>query len=390
MPFDAPVPASAMQRLMLHHAGSGPAFYRPRQLLAVRRVRDAGDLLDALSGFLGDVDPFRRRFRTTGGDLLQVWLPAGQHVPIRRFAGGRREAIAWLDGPDHVDSEAALAEGPLVDVVAFAGEEGLTLGLEVHHALMDGVSNRVLVRLLDRFVACFHDKVPLPSAPSLSLNRQAVRKHVACELAVGSLGTAADPATQVVRQTPPVVDVALSKATMQRVNDWARRHSLDTRASLAAVVGEAVRRTLDAGALYVVANGRDVDVPESAEALGMFWYFQPVALTGQSIAALAAEVHAAAREPLAAVRSAALRWPDWSPDGVSCNVTKQEASGESVSVVRLMEHRDLFHFGTQIHVLLRADGSALIRCASTGNRDVAQRLLDWIVEQLTATVGGDA
>jgi non-ribosomal peptide synthetase component F len=389
-PFDAPVPASAMQRLMLHHAGSGPAFYRPRQLLAVQCARDADDLLDALSAFLGDVEPFRRRFRAMDEDLLQVWLPAGQQVPIRRFAGGHREGLAWLNGPDHIDSEAALMEGPLVDVVAFVGAEGLTLGLEVHHALMDGMSNRILVRLLDRFVEYFHDKAPLPSVPSLSHNRQAVRKHVACELSIGSLGPVANPATRVLRPPPPVVDIVLPKNMMQRVDDWARRHSLDTRASLAAVVGRVVQRALNADDLYVVGNGRDIDVPESAEALGMFWYFQPVALTGHSIAALAAAVHTAARKPLTTVRSAALHWPDWSPDGVSCNVTKQEVSGESLSMIRLMEHRDLFHFGTQIHVLLRADGSALIRCASTGNRDTAQRLLDRVVAQLTATVGGEA
>ncbi|WP_237111252.1 hypothetical protein, partial [Nonomuraea sp. MG754425] len=79
---------------------------------------------------------------------------------------------------------------------------------------------------------------------------------------------------------------------------WADRHGTDLRAALAAAAGLAARRRLGVETLYLVVNGRDIDLPHAADALGLWWYFQPVPLGDRDLAALARTVHAATATPL--------------------------------------------------------------------------------------------
>jgi hypothetical protein len=64
---------------------------------------------------------------------------------------------------------------------------------------------------------------------------------------------------------------------------------------------------------------------------------------------------------------------------------RQEAVTGGLSVMRPVGHRDRFHFGTQVDVVSRADGTGLLRCTATG-RDDARRLADLVVALLDAPV----
>ncbi|WP_237111168.1 hypothetical protein, partial [Nonomuraea sp. MG754425] len=189
---EEPLPAGTMQRLMLHHAGVRPGVYLPRQLLAVTGVPDVAAFTETLSLLLSAFDPFRRRFRTRDGRTEQVWLPADRTLRIHTGGGGRDPALAWLNGPDRIDPESARHGGALIDLTVFPGDHEILLGMETHHALMDGPSNQRLLRLIDRF-ARHPDRAGPPAPAYYRPDRTALRKHVSCERALGPVPGAEPP-----------------------------------------------------------------------------------------------------------------------------------------------------------------------------------------------------
>lgn len=382
-PFHAPVPASTMQRLMIHHAGRAPGTYRARQLLALGPATDAAALLDAVEVFLGSFDPFRRRFTTRGGDLVQVWSVEEVPVPVRRSDTGLSGADGWLASSDRVDSAAVAAGGPTVDAVAFVEGNDLLLGLEVHHAVMDGRSNRVLVRELDRFVSSWGTG-DVTAAPPASTHRQVLRKHVAAELAMSPAGGVPQPTEPTVSAPTTSSVLGLPGEVVHRLTDWADRNSVDLRSALSAATAGALRATIGVDIMHVVVNGRDIDIPGTADALGMFWYFQSIGF-GEDSATTAKSVYAAAARPTAEIRAAAAQWPGWAPEGASFNFTKQEAA-QPFSVIQVIGSRDLFHFDTQCHVDLLLDGSALIHCSTKSPGKSATEVLDALSAEVHAMV----
>jgi non-ribosomal peptide synthetase component F len=354
-PAAPPVPATAMQQMMLHHAGSVPGAYLPRQVLEIIGVTDPDGFLDAVSAFLGSLDPFRRRFRTRDGGIVQEWLPEGPPLPAARRDGGRQAALAWAGSGESITSADVLRGRAPAELTAFCDGTTVYLGMEVHHALIDGVSNAQVLTLTGQFSRQFPGTAPPPAGRG-GQHQAAVRKHAACELAAGQPFPA--PPSPAPRQRPLSArqQAELGPGQVRRISQWASGHGTDLRAALAAVTARAARDTCAARALYAVVNGRDPDIPESRDALGMFWYLREMPVDDGDLAALARSAYRAAADPLSRVRPAALRWPDWDPSGAAFNFTKQETDpGQGL---RVIASRDLFHFAAQAEATLRRDGSA--------------------------------
>ena len=364
-----PVPASAMQRLMLHYAGSLPGAYLPRQVLTIDRISDPDRFLSAISTFLGELDPFRRRFQADGARIIMTWLPGTQAVPVARAVGGRQAALAWVDSADRITTASVLRGEPAAGLTAFSEGSTLFLGMEAHHALLDGVSNAHLLTLIGQFARRFPAGPPGIAAYRQLASRTVTRKHVACELAVGEMNEAPRDAAPLATLPPVRMATEMTAACIRRVSEWASRHGTDLRAALAAAVALAASGICEAPALHVVANGRDPDISGSADALGMFWYFQRVGITSSEPARLAEAVYRAAAEPLKSVRSAAQRWPQWDAGGVTFNFIKQDPDPRGGPMPRVIASRDTFHFATQIEACLRPDRSVLVTV--TAARDQA-------------------
>ena len=129
-----------------------------------------------------------------------------------------------------------------------------------------------------------------------------------------------------------------------------------------------------------MTNGRDVDAPGTAEAWGMFWYFQALPIGGDLVAT-AKSIYQEAGQPLARVRAAAAHWPQWPAQGVSFNFTKQQPPTGDRPVLQRIGHRDVFHFRAQIDVAAHRDGTGVIRCTATRNHEDVLPLLGAIAQR---------
>ncbi|MFB7918556.1 condensation domain-containing protein [Streptomyces sp. NPDC056061] len=386
-PFDQPVPASAMQHLMLHQTGSSPGVYVPRQLLSLGRLPQPDAFLDALSTFLGTLEPLRRRFHTSArGQVMQTWLPPRPCFPLQHHGGGRDSALAWFSSTDSITRESALSEGPLIEITAFTGEDQILLGMELHHALLDGVSNQHLLALLERFVHAFRTGAPRPAAPGPSPDRAAWRKHIASELATQQQPPSLPAPPSVGLDRPVTATADVPRTQLDALRAWGQHHDVDLRAALAAVAAQAAADLLGTATMHVVANGRDADIPGAAEAFGMYWYFLSLPLKGQDLAATARIIYQAAAQPLAEVRAGAAGWPTWPVDSVAFNFTKHPATETQRSSLQRIDHRDVFHYRAQIDVAVGNDGSARIRCTATQDPHAVLPLLNAVVNRI-ATAG---
>ncbi|MCG5219216.1 condensation domain-containing protein [Streptosporangium sp. KLBMP 9127] len=355
------LPVSTMQQLMLHHAGVRSGVYLPRQLLAVTGVSDVAAFIGTLSRLLPAFDPFRRRFRTRDGELEQVWLPADRALQIHTGGSGRDHALAWLNGPDLIDPAAARHGGPLTDLTVFPGDHEFFLGMETHHALMDGPSNQRLLRLIDRF-ARHQGRADLPTPAHYLPDRTALRKHVSYERALGQARNVEPlPARDSAAPLPAVRTIETPAARISRAHAWASRHGTDLRAALAAAAGRAAWRHLGVETLYLVVNGRDIDLPHADYALGLLWYFQPIPIRDKELAALAHAVHAATTTPLPVIRATAATWPQWNDNALAFTFRRPRRQ-PPLSAVHELAARDLFHFSAQVSVSAQNDGSAAIQC----------------------------
>lgn len=387
--FNAPVPASIMQRLMLHHAGRVPGAYVPRQVLRLRGVRDPDVFLDELSRYLGCLDAFRRRFFTDRGQVFQTWQASP--LPIRRQPGGTADAVSWLGSDDRITSQGVLNGGPPAELTAFCGDSDLLLGLEVHHALLDGVSNRQLLQQIARFTRRSLDTAPHPAVNEGPRSRWVLRRHVSSEAAAGSWWPEPEMLQPGITLARPITHrVELPPGRMRRIGRCAARLRVDLRACVAAAAAAAAREALDITDLYVVANGRDVDVSGSADAAGMFWYFQNIPTGDGRAQEIASRVYAGAASPLAEVRAAAHRWPEWSDNAIAFKYTKEQSAGELDETVEVLASRDVFHFRVQVDVASRADGSGWVSCTATRAEQDALALLTTFEKQLAALTGEES
>ncbi|MFD6563043.1 condensation domain-containing protein [Micromonospora profundi] len=371
------IPASAMQQMMLHYATGGPGRYLPRQLISVSGVTETTAFVDALRHLSAGFDPFCRRFDTDGRSVVQRWVRDGGPA-VRRDPGGRPAALSWVDGPDTVSAADAVTGAPLVDITIFTDEDTIIVGMQTHHALMDGVSNRAFLRLLDGLAAHFEGG-PAPHLPASARMRRLLCKHVATEPGIFAAPTDDDPRHPTPRAEPVRLDLELPATTMSQLQGWARDRRVNAKAALAAAVAEAGRDVADARTLHVVTSGRDPDIPGSAAALGMFWYLHPVGIDGDR-ESIASVVHRGS-PALRAVRAAAAGWRRWTSSAISFNYVKQD-SAAPLNRIRPLAYRDVFHFPFQVEATARSDGSARIRCISLGDHDAVDQLARSLVERL--------
>ena len=386
-PFRAAIPASAMQQMMLETACNGPGIYRPRQIITFSGLPGDHDaFLAMLCSLLGQLDPFRRRFRRTAAGIEQYREPA-QPVPVRRCGGGAAAALQWLREADGIDAEAAANGEALAGLIAFeAPGEPLRLGMQIHHAIIDGPSNRRLIALINDLLAAHVAGTPM-ATPGSEPSAIAIRKHTSAELAItrarGAPATGPAPGQQAqirARPAPPgATQKNLSAAAVGQLTSWAQRQAVDIRAVFAAAALAVAYQRAPGDAVYLVSNGRDPDIPDTGDALGMFWYFQPIIPQTDSIATLAAQVFTLAARPIREVREAALGWRDWPTGaGIAFNFIKAERSTPKARLLTVEAGRDQFHFPTHIEVSLRADGSAQINWITSAGQTRKSSLPDFL------------
>jgi hypothetical protein len=376
-PVSPSLPASLMQQMMLFHAGGGPGRYRPRQLIELSGVREPTGLLAALSGLFGSFDPFVRRFHVVGGAVVQRWLEEPSPVPIRH-GGDLSAAVGWLNSDDAIPADDALHGAALADLVAFQTGDTMLIGMEVHHALMDGVSNRILLSQIEQIANAYPKHVQLPLSNGVA--RRLAEKHVACELSAGPWPAAALPSRPVQDARPSTVELAVPPEALHRIDLWAQEHRVDRRAALAAIVGEVGRSSAGLRGLQLVTNGRDADIPGIAVSPGMYWYFTFVDITLDDRHTIAQNVYHAASS-VSALRRAATRWPEWPEQAISFNYTKQQQRAPGARL-KNVAYRDVFHLPAQVEATVNADGTAVIRCTTVDNSLSAQALHDQLAEQI--------
>ncbi|MFJ8785857.1 condensation domain-containing protein [Streptomyces sp. NPDC102476] len=376
-------PAGAMQQLMLQFAALGPqtGIYLPRQLLHLDiPAGEQARFLQRLEEWLGGLDILHRRFHTDSstGALTQRWLPsAGPHLRVE--PGDGDAACSWMTGPDHLDVRQARYGGPLATLMAFTGRHGLSLGMETHHALMDGHSNRHFLHQLTLLAA----GGPLPPGPSAA----PVLRHLGCEAATGAAAHPLPPLTWTPKQ-PNEHHTTIPAQTVRACRARAAAQGTNLRACLAALTGLAVTAGENA-TLYLVANGRDNAIPHANDAWGMFWYFTPVPLhPGDKPAQLQQRVYASEAAPLPDIRAAALSWRHWNPDAaISFNYVSALRTADGARQVTVMESRDRFHWPRQITAVLREDDQVdLMLCTLDGSS--AAPLLERAGESLRQYAAG--
>ncbi len=356
-------PAGAMQQMMLHFGACDPAagIYLPRQLLHLAvPASERERFLQRLEHWLDGLDALHRRFHTEAitGVLTQRWLPnTGPHLQIE--PGDEKDARAWIAAPAHLNVQQAGHGAPLAALTAFTGGDGLLLGMETHHALMDGHSNRRFLHQL----ALLADGNTVPSGPPSA----PVLRHLGRETAAGAPAHRLPPLTWTLG--PPDEDhLVVPAQTVRACRARAAAQGTNLRACLAALTGQAVAAEENT-TLYLVTNGRDPRIAHADDAWGMLWYFTPVpVLPDDDPARLQSRIYASEAAPLANVHAAASTWRQWEHDSaVSFNLTTASATRGSGSRLKVLESRDRFHWPRQITAVLRDDDQvSLMLCTLDG------------------------
>ncbi|MEV7166425.1 condensation domain-containing protein [Streptomyces microflavus] len=357
-------PAGAMQQMMLQFAALGPqtGVYLPRQLLHLEMpAGEQARFLQRLEQWLGGLDILHRRFHTDSstGALTQRWIPnSGPHLQVE--PGDGDAASAWMAGPDHLDVRKARYGAPLTTLMAFTGSHGLFLGMETHHALVDGHSNRHFLHQLTLLAAGGSLPPGSPAAPVL--------RHLGCEAATLAAVHPLPPLTWTPKQ-PDEHHITIPAQTVRACRTRAAAQGTNLRACLAALTGQAVTAGENV-TLYLVANGRDNAIAQVNDAWGMFWYFTPVPLhPGEEPAQLQQRVYAGEAAPFPKIRAAALSWRQWNPDAaISFNYVSAPRTADGASQVTVLQSRDRFHWPRQITAVLRDDDKVdLMLCTLDGS-----------------------
>ncbi|MGW2421411.1 condensation domain-containing protein [Streptomyces sp. NPDC001709] len=356
-------PTGAMQQMMLHFGACGQkaGIYLPRQLLHLAvPASERERFLQRLEHWLDGLDVFHRRFRTetSTGTLTQRWIAgAGPHLRIE--PGDEKDARAWMAAPAHLDVQQAAHGAQLAALTAFTGVDGLFLGMETHHALMDGHSNRRFLHQL----ALLADGSPVPPDPTSA----PLLRHLGRATAAGAAGHR----LQQLAWTPKLPDehrLVVPAPTVRACRARAAAQGTNLRACLAALTGQAVAAEEDT-TLYLVANGRDPHIAHAEDAWGMLWYFTAVpVLLDDGPARLEQRVYASEAAPLADIHAAASTWRQWDHgSAVSFNFTTAPRTAGSGSRVTVLQSRDRFHWPRQITAVLRDDDQVdLMLCTLDG------------------------
>ncbi|MFE9687434.1 AMP-binding protein [Streptomyces sp. NPDC006285] len=359
-PFASPLPATLMQRLMLDGARLGPGIYRPGQLWELTVPAAQQHLfLTGLGAQLGMLSPFRTRFVQHHGQPHHVQQEP-HTVPIPLSPGGRAAARSWL-AAEHIDAHAATNGGPLTALRAFTGPgEHLLLALQAHHAILDRQLQPILDRTITRQAAASAAPgcASLPGqtgTPTADASLAALRKHASAEAASSQRRPQWPTPAARWHRRPSSADGLLPASQVQHVQAWAHRQQVDLRAAFsAAALLSAYRRNEP---LYLVANGRDADIPETMDALGLFWYFLPTVPAGADGPTLAHQVFHDTAQPLHAVRRRAAEWTRWF-DGLGLAFTYLKSPDRPVGDQLRSGGYDLFHFPAQLTVTLQPSGQA--------------------------------
>jgi amino acid adenylation domain-containing protein len=381
--FDGPIPASAMQQLMLRGAAARRGVYLPRQVLAFPALTgDSEAFLEKLSRLLGQLDPFRRRIAQADDQLIQHLGPATP-VLIRHLPGGESRAQQWLDEPDEIDPVAALDGGELAAFTAFTSPDcPLLLGMQLHHAIMDGQSNHLLTTLLEALLRRQQTGTELDIPASITLSGRAVRKHISAELHAGSTARAGNLhyAPKGSTSVSAAESATLQPEEVTALIEWARQHRVDLRAVFGAAALALAYQHDQGQPVYLISNGRTPDIPETMTSLGMFWYFDPLIPVTDDLVGLAAQVFEAAAAPATRIRARAIQhWQAWcQPVGLSFNYLKVRPVGTGPRILTI-GHRDRFHLPHQIEVVQHADRTSHIRwLAMSDQRSPQPRLTEYL------------
>ncbi|MGI5215086.1 AMP-binding protein [Plantactinospora sp. CA-290183] len=413
--FHRNVPVTAMQRLMLGTASDGPGVYRPRQLLEFPEIptTEAASFADRLAAMLGTLAPFRSRFTDTVATIAQYLAPPTA-LAVHRRPGHAAAGDQWLHSPDDVDAAAVRHGAAPASLTVFDALDGPTqIGMTLHHAVADGMSNRTLLDLIGAMARAWSTGAPIPGDRPVDGDLDALVKHAAAEQHAQEQHTSDQKGDDSARGQPGRIGAVLTGGATgrpagespaaphgedatasldadatRRLTTWSVGHGVDLRSVLAAAA-VATAREHTAGPVHLVVSGRTPDIAETMHALGMFWYFTVISTgatgTGGDLVALTRQVHRHASAPLSTVRAAAIQWPSWTrPDATSVNYIKasQPGTGGEPAGVRVTGSRDLFHHDRQLQLLHQADGAIQIRWYC--RHGTAPHLLRDYLDRLTA------
>ena len=306
-------------------------------------------------------------------------------LPISRIAGGEQRALQWLDEPNEIDPVAAIEGDALVAIKAFIDLAGaLRLGLQLHHAIMDGQSNHLLIALLEDLVRHYRDGARFDIPASLARSGRAIRKHVSAEIHAGG-ATLSSPPFRPTSFTAPaqhaIEFASLGADEVIQLGEWAHRHSVDLRALFGAAALALAYRHDEYQPLFFVSNGRSPDIPETMSSFGMYWYFDPLTSTTDDIDALATQIFKAAAAPISLLRARASQsWREWSlAVGLSFNYLKARRDTRGSGEVHSLGHRDQFHLPHQIEVLHLSDNTVRVSWLAMPNEHAHQpRLAEYL------------
>lgn len=380
--FNAAIPASTMQQLMMHTAALSPGAYLPRQVLAFPGLTTGHEqFIDALSDVLGQLDPFRRRFAVSSGQLVQHSGPAVP-LPISRIPGGEHRALQWLEEFNEIDPVAAIEGDALFALTVFIDPTGaLRLGMQLHHAIMDGQSNHLLTALLEDLIRHHRDGTRFDVPASLAHSGRAIRKHVSAEIHAAGATLSSPPFRPTAFAAPAqhaIQTASLSADEVVQLGEWAHRHSVDLRALFGAAALALAYRHGQCQPLFFVSNGRSPDIPETMSSFGMYWYFDPLTSTTDDIDALATQVFKTAAAPISLLRARAFQsWREWSlPVGLSFNYLKAQRKARGNGEIHSLGRRDWFHLPHQIEVLHLSDNTVSVSWLAMSNKQAHQPHLD--------------
>lgn len=374
--FSGPFAISSMQALMFatSEMRRDSTVYLPQQLVQVSIQKSAvAAFLAKLSFFLGTLEPFRVRIRRQSGRTEQYILDPSP-VSIEKHVGGEAEALIWLT--EHRKwASSIVAAGRPYRVASFEQEnEPLRIGMQFHHAVIDGESNRLMLRWIEQLSAG-----EVPSVPSTA----ALRKHVSADVTAQLKNITPPPSPQehvVSTGQRTSIRFEMDRRLITRLGDAAEHHALDLRAifcGAALVLSNCKPEAEISGPLYIVTNGRDPQIPETEMALGLFWYFRPILPESTDVIAESKRVFEISGDPIALHRSAAANWAEWlTGDGWSINFLKDTSAVLHPTInTSVQSISDIFHFNTQIQITLRNTQTCAVIVQSFKKEEASLRRL---------------
>jgi len=277
LPFEAPIPVSRMQSLMLKAASIGDDVYRPKLVVRLERRGHSKDVVaKSLGNALANFPAFRWRFhKDSDGKIMQYMAPP-QTDGLSIAEGNLETAQKWFDIPDHLKAADVLAGRRVMLAHLIVSESFFYVCLQFHHAVIDGASSREIIYLLKEAAYLQpkgnYDKSAASTASS-------IRKHIGSELRALQ-DTASDRSllrnedfSKPDGSFAVISNFTVGPEIIQSLRTAGAKNGYSLKVLVMAAVASWLSATGLAKAMAIVENGRDPSFSELSNAHGLYWYF---------------------------------------------------------------------------------------------------------------------